>query len=232
MVLKGCYTFLLQLSLKWFSRDICDNFCFLTSPHIINLESVVVPAKQILYFAAIFGIFLGFLFYHPDNHYVVEMQITNRINLVCGWLWFTLCAWLTIVPLGRIPSSNNSANNKLVIINVEFLSKKCSNSVLQIQSCLLIWRDETGIYEPSLIRCGLIVQGVRDLLTKMKLFQSAPLMLRASVVAQMLLWVLVQICMYSFSCADIPKGASHFWINSFLFLPSLRYNWPSYPASW
>lgn len=100
VVLKGCYTFLLHLSLKWFSRNICDIFCFLAFPHIINLESVVLPAKQILYFAVIFGIFLGCLFYHPDNHYVIEMQMTNKIKFVCGWLWFTLCAWLTLVPLG------------------------------------------------------------------------------------------------------------------------------------
>lgn len=122
--------------------------------------------------------------------------------------------------------------NKLLIINVEFLGKNVVILFCQIQSCLLIWRDETGIYESSLIRCGLIVLSVRDLLTKMQLFQSAPLMLRVSVMAQMLLWVLVQICMYCFSCADVPMGASHFWINYFLFFPSLRYNWPSYPASW
>lgn len=111
VVLKGCYTFLLHLSFEWFSRNICDNFCFLTSPHIINLESVVLPGKQILYFAAIFSIFMGFLFYHSDYYYVVEMQMTNKIKFAYGWLWLALCtcyAWLIAVPLGRVPPSRTN----------------------------------------------------------------------------------------------------------------------------
>lgn len=90
---------------------ICDNFCFLTSPHIINLESVVLPGKQILYFAAIFSIFMGFLFYHSDYYYVVEMQMTNKIKFAYGWLWLALCtcyAWLITVPLGRVPPSKTN----------------------------------------------------------------------------------------------------------------------------
>lgn len=86
MVLKGCYTFLLHLRFEWFSVNFCDNFCFLTSSHIINSVSVVLPGKQILYFAAIFGILLRFLFYHSDNYYVVEMQTTNKIKFAYGWL--------------------------------------------------------------------------------------------------------------------------------------------------
>lgn len=97
----------LHFSLKWFSRNICDNFCFLTSPQIINSESVALPGNQNLYF----GIFLGFLFYHSENHYVVEMKITNKIKFAYGWLWLALCAcyaWLIIVPLGRVPSSGTN----------------------------------------------------------------------------------------------------------------------------
>lgn len=51
----------------------------------------------------------------------------------------------------------------------------------QRQSCLRLWRDETGIYEPSLRRCGLAILGSRGFgLTEMQLFQSAILMLTAS----------------------------------------------------